>query len=220
MVIRFAAAILLFAIASPSSALAEFVPLFDIIVPGAINYRTSNNSIGQTDGGFGWLVARSDILTVADLQNATFTGALNDPAITRVDQGFLSIQDCAPILPGEAAGSRFSDDDYSPLLNSEESLKTPTGGNLNASFFSLGFRFPTSTTYRGSTFDFEGSLTIRGYTANYSTAVTISRASASSTSLVTNPQRISAVPEPSCFALFAIGVIAAGLTRRVRIQAT
>lgn len=201
---------------SPSAS--STAPLFDIIIPGEVMYRSQDNSIGLGDGGHGWVVARGDTLSVEDLQSAEFTSTTNDPIVTTATLGFDNIENWAPILPGEAAGSRFSTSSYGPLLSSGESLKTPTGGAGIVSFFTIGFSFPASPTYTGSTFEFEGSVTIRGQTVNYSTDVTIVRSDSSGGTIRTNPQRLSsvAVPEPGSFALVAIGGLVLALTRQSR----
>ena len=212
MTIRLAVTVFLFSVLSPCIVFAQNTSLFDVIVPSEIELRTSNNSIGQVSGGYGWLIAVGDTLTSEDLQGATFNGTVSESAITSVDPQFLNAGNAAPIAPGEAVGSTFQDSLYSPLLLAGEDFVGSQGGLL----LGLGLRFPTSPTYTGSSFDFDGSLTIRGETVNFSTAVTVSRADASSSSLTFNPQRVSsAVPEPSS-ATVLIGIFGLGLTRRYR----
>jgi len=221
MIFRLAIAAIFFISLLPARAAAQSSagPLFDIIIPSEFLIRASNNSIGSTSSRYGWLIARGDTLSVFDLQNAVLTGSASDPALTGVIHSFLNIQDFAPLQPGEAAGSMFVSGVYSPLLLPGETLIAPTGSNPNLGLIDLGFNFPTSPTYTGSTFQFDGSISIRGETINYSTEVTITRANASSSSTSTNPVRLSSptsVPEPSSAVLLGLGLIGLGLRVRSR----
>lgn len=201
-------------VVSPA-AVVQSVPSFDIIIPQRIELRTSNQSIGHATGTWGWMVATEGPLTEDHLRNAVFTGTVNESLITGVTQQFIRPENWTPIAPREAAGSIFSTGTYDPLLNPGEFRKTPSGGNQNLSFFSLGFRFPTSPTYAGSTFDFVGSLTIGDQTVTYESEVTISRAQASSSARLHDPIRLSSTPEPSSVVLL-LGAVVCGLVRRRR----
>ncbi len=181
--------------------------VFDVIVQDQIEYRTSNTSVGQSTGAWGWIVATDEAITLADLQSAVFTGTVSDPQITSVTQSFVQPHNWAPILPGEAAGSIFVAGSFEDLLEPGEARKTPAGGNDNLSFFSLGFGFPSSPAYTGSTFDFEGTLTMGGHQVSYASTVTISRAAGSSSPRYGPPRRISsAVPEPTALSLAVLAL--------------
>lgn len=210
-----ALALVLAPLLSPAAVVHTGVPSFDVIIPQQIELRTSNQAIGHATGTWGWLVATEGAITEEHLRSAVFTGAVSERHITAVNQEFVRAENWTPILPGEAAGSVFSVGAFGSLLNPGEARKSPSGSNQNLSFFSLGFGFPTSPTYRGSTFDFVGTLTIGGQTVTYESEITISRAQASSSARLRDPVRLSSVPEPSSI-LLLVGALGAALLRRRR----
>jgi hypothetical protein len=129
---------------------------FDLIVPSAVSLDTTANN-SRTINTWGWVVATSETLTLAELQNASFTGSITgSPSVfahTFVNETFL-----APLDPNEVAGRRvvgFNALVFDDLLLPGETLTDP-----DTSFYALILNFPGSYT---GTETFTGSVNIGGH---------------------------------------------------------
>ncbi len=187
-----------------------FATPFDAIVPSKVEIGTSGN-LGVLFNWWGWIVATTDIISLTDLQNASFTAQIDDPfvSVLLVDDPFLNPTFFAPLSPTEVAGWRnvpFNSTAYDPLLMGGESLKNP-----GIDFWHFDFFYPNGHT---GTATLTASVSIMDDVVNYTSQVSFGDFGA--TVRITEGQRLSAtpisepipepIPEPTTMALLGIGL--------------
>jgi len=134
---------------------------FDLIVPLEVNLEG-----GAGTSGWGWIVATTDTLTLADLESATCTGAFSGVAtVSEID--FYNETLAAPLSPGQVGGERdfLNAPAFDPLLNPGELLKIPIVGSP---LYQITMYPPPGYTGMET---LTASVTIGGETISYSTQV-------------------------------------------------
>lgn len=168
---------------------------FDLIVPQTVKIKNSTTGVGSLV--WGWILATSDTLTLADLVGASFGGSITGtPTVQFFD--LLNPAAFAPLAPSEVAGGRTSQNAsaFDPLLQTGETLKNPS-----FFFWQINFSFPFGFT---GTETLTASISIGAHTADYSTSIEFG--SFTETIKITSSQRLTAVPEPTVAGLLALGL--------------
>ncbi len=178
---------------------------FDLIVPLEVNLNG-----GAGTGGWGWIVATTDTLSLADLNGAVCTGTF-DGVATVSELHLISQGLWGPLLPGEVAGysSALNSGAFTPLLNAGETLKDPTLGSYQITMFIT----PSGAT---GTEILNASVTIGSQVVHYVTRVNFVDADPGWQSIKLG-QRLSStpvVPAPGAVLLAALGAGLVGWMRR------
>jgi len=182
---------------------------FDAIIPSLIQVDT-NNAGGSGGGGFGWIVATSDTISLADLDGSVLTASTTGPVTTDSQVLFNNTLN-SPLAPGQVSGpqfgsSSFNNSVFGSLLNGNETL-------VNPSIPSWNFGFSYAPNYTG-TETLSGSLRLGDQLVEYTTQVQFG--SFPDLFQVESAQRLSSVPEPSTALLLATGLLGFAGVRRGR----
>lgn len=184
---------------------------FDIIVPSVVEIRTSTGILG-VGTPWGWIVATDETLTESELDGASLLLSTDDPNVTIT----TTFNPSFSLDPGAVAGL-----DAAPLTLAMEQLLAP--GEVvsleTSNFWRWQIDLPPALAvlapYQTETI-LHTTIEIAGQTVSFDTIIKMGPQYGTEVDPLTivAAQRLSSVPEPSTYALAAIGSVALLAVRR------